>query len=1174
VEGGARAALEARGYKVELVDAPNRAPGDAAGLKVWKVTDADGRVNVMRDGAELEDFAGYVAGRRRPAGAPLNLDNVLEASPTPDAPHAPRSSVEVAADIRTTHARERADFYAREAARATDPVRRAEFEALARDYADEAAEARVSDAARRVKAGEAVAPEEMADLERAVLAEDGEPVYIEVDLSKPSAAPSGRPRRAVRSPLRRAWDAGLDAYDASKSLFASADLSAAGRQSLFPLLFDTRAAVKGLGKGTPAALPGRQADFARWLDSQPAAKMWAEMGLDLDTLTGGHNEFFTSRIAERIPVYGPGVIQPSDRAMTAQLDAVRLMVAESWADELRAAGLTPAKNPEEFKAVAKLINAASGRAELGRAGQALYPVTRRIIFSPKLLKSRFTMINPLTYSRLPPATRKVAAKRLGKAAAKLAPVLGLAYLTADSVGLNPLRGDFMRARFGDTTYDLSGGVANKLRFVFQLVQSAGATAAAVAKGEPVEYKDTPFGVATHFLRSQLAPGYSVIPDAVTGETYDGKPFTWTEGVLRRITPGFAQDVYDGFVEGGGAVGAVKALPSFVGVSARTRNREEQKREWDAARSESEKARRRERTADVMKDAPAAVRDELTRLGVYVGDADAETAGRISDAVGRARTSPGWSGMKDVERKKFLENVIAGVRKEAGAVSSRRAESAVRAKEAERVALTGAAASEVERLGVVVDPVFAGHRVGTFDGESAGFRRPKPGTPPEREDWSLGQTPEMLGEYRRELAAATQAEVERVMSFGGYGSEPDAVKRAALQQAVDRVKQRVRGPFHFETRRRQYGERERLEEYQRELEGRSRQVQPGETLKLGEATPRPLMNTEGLRESANVEDRRGDSPGRAVAGSAVQGRRLMSLDGQRESVNVEDRRGVSPLVEEMKRGGASPVTETEAADVALLLEGLDAERFKRFARSLRETRGLGVVGESADAVFEGVARAVGALGSGEARGAAGVAGVRRLLAREMRLRPEQFRRDALAGKYGDRMREKAAEWFDVPFTGRPLASPVRDDLRRAVDEAEPDASPGFREFPDGAGDSKVPRASMPQIRSEHRGAMVNFLRGRGIAHTRETVPAGSLRPSQAEYSPEKVKKALGFEGRDRALLVSEDGHVADGHHQWLSKLYKGEDEPVEVIRLHAPILPLLIELARFTSSGVDGASAPA
>jgi hypothetical protein len=173
-----------------------------------------------------------------------------------------------------------------------------------------------------------------------------------------------------------------------------------------------------------------------------------------------------------------------------------------------------------------------------------------------------------------------------------------------------------------------------------------------------------------------------------------------------------------------------------------------------------------------------------------------------------------------------------------------------------------------------------------------------------------------------------------------------------------------------------------------------------------------------------------------------------------------------------------------------------------------------------------------------------------------------------------MREKAAEWFDVPFTGRPLASPVRDDLRRAVDEAEPDASPGFREFPDGAGDSKVPRASMPQIRSEHRGAMVNFLRGRGIAHTRETVPAGSLRPSQAEYSPEKVKKALGFEGRDRALLVSEDGHVADGHHQWLSKLYKGEDEPVEVIRLHAPILPLLIELARFTSSGVDGASAPA
>ena len=65
-----------------------------------------------------------------------------------------------------------------------------------------------------------------------------------------------------------------------------------------------------------------------------------------------------------------------------------------------------------------------------------------------------------------------------------------------------------------------------------------------------------------------------------------------------------------------------------------------------------------------------------------------------------------------------------------------------------------------------------------------------------------------------------------------------------------------------------------------------------------------------------------------------------------------------------------------------------------------------------------------------------------------------------------------------------------------------------------------------------------LRGRGIARRRVEVPAGSLKPSQADYSPEKVARARGYTGRERRILISSDGHVADGHHQWLSKLHKG------------------------------------
>jgi hypothetical protein len=110
---------------------------------------------------------------------------------------------------------------------------------------------------------------------------------------------------------------------------------------------------------------------------------------------------------------------------------------------------------------------------------------------------------------------------------------------------------------------------------------------------------------------------------------------------------------------------------------------------------------------------------------------------------------------------------------------------------------------------------------------------------------------------------------------------------------------------------------------------------------------------------------------------------------------------------------------------------------------------------------------------------------------------------------------------------------------------------------------IPRAEMPQIQAEHRGAMVNFLNARGIEHQEETVPADSLKPSQTEYSPAKVQQALDFTGGDRAILVSQDGYVVDGHHQWLAAKQNGED--VRIIRLQAPIRQVLQQAHAFPSS---------
>jgi len=158
---------------------------------------------------------------------------------------------------------------------------------------------------------------------------------------------------------------------------------------------------------------------------------------------------------------------------------------------------------------------------------------------------------------------------------------------------------------------------------------------------------------------------------------------------------------------------------------------------------------------------------------------------------------------------------------------------------------------------------------------------------------------------------------------------------------------------------------------------------------------------------------------------------------------------------------------------------------------------------------------------------------------------------------------------------PTVPTARPELREPLPAAKQSgrlADGEWATFAADSGTKGVPRAQMPQIRAEHRGAMVNFMNARGIAHAEETVPADSLKPTQAEFSPERVQRASEFTGGDRAILVSSDGHVLDGHHQWLAAREKGED--VRTIRLDAPIDQLLEAAREFPSSTMDDASASA
>lgn len=169
--------------------------------------------------------------------------------------------------------------------------------------------------------------------------------------------------------------------------------------------------------------------------------------------------------------------------------------------------------------------------------------------------------------------------------------------------------------------------------------------------------------------------------------------------------------------------------------------------------------------------------------------------------------------------------------------------------------------------------------------------------------------------------------------------------------------------------------------------------------------------------------------------------------------------------------------------------------------------------------------------------------------------------AKAESYRQTLREQAPvlglDLTAVDQMKKPVLVRVPDEPAPRLASSSPAADKAASQwlpFPPETQTLGIPRAEMPQIKGEHRGAFIQFLSGKGVTRKNIEVPAASIKPTQAEYSPGKVTGWAKAGDSDRSVLVSSDGYVLDGHHQWLASHAAGE--PVKAIRLDAPIRDLL------------------
>ncbi|MGX5661569.1 PLxRFG domain-containing protein [Diaphorobacter nitroreducens] len=163
-------------------------------------------------------------------------------------------------------------------------------------------------------------------------------------------------------------------------------------------------------------------------------------------------------------------------------------------------------------------------------------------------------------------------------------------------------------------------------------------------------------------------------------------------------------------------------------------------------------------------------------------------------------------------------------------------------------------------------------------------------------------------------------------------------------------------------------------------------------------------------------------------------------------------------------------------------------------------------------------------------------------------------------------EAAMKSRKVPVTLKAQRKKLVDQVRAARD-AE------VKTFAPETGTLGIARADMPQVPTQSHGGLVKHLNAQGIAHETTTVDAAALKPTQAEYSPAKVEAAK-TAGGDRAVIVSSDGHIIDGHHQAMAAAEDGK--AVKAIVLDAPVEQALDAVKASPSAQVSApvATAPA
>jgi hypothetical protein len=373
-----------------------------------------------------------------------------------------------------------------------------------------------------------------------------------------------------RSLSSKIMDALSNGLNVPRSLMSSFDLSAPFRQGLF---MAGRKEFWGAFKDMFKAFGSERAFKALndEIDARPTRDLMSEAKLylaDPNHALGDREEQFMSSWAEKIPVIGRGV-RASDRAYTGFLNKVRADVFDSILKNSEGAGIDIANDPKALKDLGSFVNNATGRGSLGKTLTTAGPLLNSLFFSPRLIASRVSLLNPAYYASLSPAIRKEAIRSLLHVGALATTVTGLAAAAGLDVETDPRSSDFAKIRTGNTRYDILGGFGQYITLGARLATNANKTNGVVSPLGGGYGKPTRLDVLQRFGQSKLSPVAGFVADYLRGKTYTGEPFSVRSEAANVFTPLFLQDAKSVMDEQGAAKGAAMSVPGLFGVGMNT-----------------------------------------------------------------------------------------------------------------------------------------------------------------------------------------------------------------------------------------------------------------------------------------------------------------------------------------------------------------------------------------------------------------------------------------------------------------------------------------------------------------------------------------------------------------------------------------------------------------------------